>query len=242
VPCCPYQPPIHPANQGPAYLSDESTDRQSTSRGNNFHSVEDRYLRPGPLQDRATPDSWSAPRGVDALFCRDSPVQLSRISWRTTVAHQSTEDTNPAALFAELGSYGSRRAFGAQARLRAALGRRPRRALTGRSRDPRETTRHNPTSSMADPRLAPSPWPLDCPATTTHVKSAYGVRKRIEQARLLTCAALALVWQLSGGRGRCGCLTPARRAAFAATRACPTRAPQVASVVGRPWRLGGQAG
>jgi hypothetical protein len=30
----------------------------------------------------------------------------------------------------------------------------------------------------SDRRMAQFPWPLDCPATTTHVKSAYGVRKR----------------------------------------------------------------
>jgi hypothetical protein len=50
--------------------------------------------------------------------------------------------------------------------------------------------------SASDRLLALSPSPLDCLATTTHVKSAFGVRKRIGHARLLTSAALALVWQL----------------------------------------------
>lgn len=41
--------------------------------------------------------------------------------------------------------------------------------------DTRETNCQEPAYSASDPRLAPSPWPLNCPATTTHVKRAYGV-------------------------------------------------------------------
>jgi hypothetical protein len=52
----------------------------------------------------------------------------------------------------------------------------------------------------SDRRLAPSPWWLDRTATTTHIKSACGVPTG-SASRLLTCAALAWVWQLSGGRG-----------------------------------------
>ena len=68
----------------------------------------------------------------------------------------------------------------------------------------------------SDRRLAPSPWPLDCPATTTHVKSAsrpYG----IEQARHLTRAALTWVcsYQTSDvlKRSSCGLLITAARSA-----------------------------
>jgi hypothetical protein len=55
----------------------------------------------------------------------------------------------------------------------------------------------------SDRRLAPSPWPLDRPATTTRIKSARGVSAG-SASRLLTRAALAWVWQLSGRQGRCG--------------------------------------
>ena len=60
-----------------------------------------------------------------AMFALD----VSQINWRTTVAHVSTEDSQLGRLSAEVGFYGSRRAFGAR-RAHAASGRSPPRPLS----------------------------------------------------------------------------------------------------------------
>ena len=86
--------------------------------------------------------------------------------------------------------------------LRAALARRPRRVSMSRALpSPRDRNWHQPGPGVRPP-VRPSPRPLDCPATTTQVKSAprpYGIGKPTPDMR-----RAGLGWQLSGGRGRSG--------------------------------------
>jgi hypothetical protein len=70
-----------------------------------------------------------------------------------------------------------------------------------RPENPRHEEAVRPVQA-SDRWLAPSPWPLECPATTTRIKNAarpYGIGKPTLDPRR---ADLGL--QLSGGRGKCG--------------------------------------
>jgi len=89
------------------------------------------------------------------------------------------------------------RAFGARPRLRAAPGRRPRRSPEA-GRFPTHAIQPAWADVLASDRgVAPSPWPLDRTATTTRIKSAYGVPTG-SASRLLTRAALTLVGSYQG--------------------------------------------